>query len=164
MARVSLRSTIEKCSVEPDVRREMTSARQPTLDRIVETALYVGDLLRSRAFYVDILGCEPLLESGRLLALSVSGTSVLLLFQRGTTGAPLPTAGGVVPPHGASGVQHIAFAVHADGLNAWVDRLERHGVAIESRVRWQRGSESIYVRDPDGHSIELMTPGLWAIY
>ena len=57
----------------------------PRLDRIVETALYCDDLARSRAFYVDILGCEPLLESKRLLALSVSGLSVLLLFQRGAT-------------------------------------------------------------------------------
>jgi catechol 2,3-dioxygenase-like lactoylglutathione lyase family enzyme len=142
----------------------MTVSAQPRLGRIVETALYVEDLPRSRAFYVDILGCEPLLDSARLVALSVDGESVLLLFQRGATNAPFPTAGGFVPPHGGSGAQHIAFAVTADALGAWIARLEQRGVAIESRVRWQRGGESVYVRDPDGHSIELMTPGLWAIY
>lgn len=143
----------------------MADAHVPRLDRIVETALYADDLARSRAFYVDVLGCEPLLDSGRLLALSVGGVSVLLLFQRGATSEPLPTPGGVVPPHGGIGIQHIAFAVpDREALEAWSTRLERYGVAIESRVRWQRGGESVYVRDPDGHSIEFITPGLWAIY
>ena len=74
-------------------------------------------------------------------------------------------AGGTVPPHGGTGIQHIAFAVpDPAALDAWRSRLERHGIEIESRVRWQRGGESLYVRDPDGHSIELITPGLWAIY
>ena len=143
----------------------MADASLPRLDRIVETALYCDDLARSRDFYVDILGCEPLLDSARLLALSVAGISVLLLFQRGATNAPLPTAGGVVPPHGGTGIQHVAFAVSdRNQLDAWVARLEKNGVEIESRVRWPRGGESVYVRDSDGHSIELITPGLWAIY
>jgi len=58
----------------------------------------------------------------------------------------------------------VAFAVGADAVDAWLARLAEHGVAVESRVRWQRGGESIYIRDPDGHSIELITPGLWVIY
>ena len=126
--------------------------------------MYVDDMSRSRLFYVDALGCEVLLDSARLLALSVGGQSVLLLFQRGATSAPLETPGGVVPPHGGTGIQHIAFAIPSDALDTWTRRLQRHGIAIESRVRWSRGGESIYVRDPDGHSIELITPGLWAIY
>lgn len=142
----------------------MADAPLPRLDRIVETALYCDDLPRSRAFYVDILGCEPLLESARLLALSAGGQSVLLLFQRGATNEPLPTEGGIVPPHGGLGIQHIAFAVRPETLDSWAKRLEAHGIEIESRVRWKRGGHSVYVRDPDGHSIELITPGLWAIY
>jgi catechol 2,3-dioxygenase-like lactoylglutathione lyase family enzyme len=134
------------------------------IERIVETALYADDLSRARAFYVETFGFEPLLESARLVALSVGTRSVLLLFQRGATAEPLPTAGGVVPPHGATGAQHLAFAIPPNALEDWLAHLERVGVVIESRVRWPRGGESIYVRDPDGHSIELMTPGLWSIY
>lgn len=135
------------------------------LERVVESALYVDDLARSWHFYVDVLGAEVLLDSTRLLALSIGGVSVLLLFQRGATSEPLPTPGGVVPPHGAIGIQHIAFAVpDKPMLESWATRLEQHGIEIESRVRWQRGGESLYVRDPDGHSIELITPGLWAIF
>ena len=136
----------------------------PPLDRVLETALYVEDVARARAFYVDVLGGTPLLDSERLVALSIGGPSVLLLFRRGATEQPLPTPGGVVPGHGGSGAQHLAFAVPADALPVWTARLEAAGVAIESRVRWPRGGESIYVRDPDGHSVELATPGLWATY
>ena len=134
------------------------------VERIVETALYVDDLPRASQFYGDVIGCSVLLATPRLVAMSVAGESVLLLFQRGATTDSLPTEGGVVPGHGAQGEQHLAFAIARDAVPAWLERLEQAGVAIESRVRWPRGGESLYVRDPDGHSVELITPGLWAIY
>ncbi len=134
------------------------------VERIVETALYVNDLTRASRFYADVIGCTVLLETPRLIAMSVAGESVLLLFQRGATEDALPTEGGVVPGHGAHGNQHLAFAIARDAVPAWLRRLEEAGVTIESRVQWPRGGESVYVRDPDGHSVELVTPGVWAIY
>lgn len=142
----------------------MDDLQTPRVERVLETALYVADLEHARDFYVNVIGCEPMLETPRLVALSVAGHSVLLLFQRGATESPLPTAGGVVPGHGATGVQHVAFAIDTETLDAWRARLTAAGVAIESRVQWDRGGVSIYFRDPDGHSVELVTPGLWAIY
>ena len=136
----------------------------PSLSRIVETAVYVADLARCRAFYCDVLGAEVLLDTARLLALSIGGESVLLLFHRGATTEPLPTPGGIVPPHGAAGVQHFAFAIDTDAVDSWREHLARSGVSIESEVSWPRGGRSLYLRDPDGHSVELITPGLWAIY
>jgi catechol 2,3-dioxygenase-like lactoylglutathione lyase family enzyme len=59
---------------------------------------------------------------------------------------------------------HIAFAVGAEELPAWEERLVEHGIVLEGRTRWPRGGESIYFRDPDGHLLELATPGLWATY
>ena|SRR5262245_22626880 len=136
----------------------------PPIGRIVETAIYVEDLQRAQTFYVGVLGARILLESGRLVALDLQRESVLLLFQRGATLTPLETPGGTVPPHGATGVQHLAFAIHSSDLEAWAAHLERSGVAVESRVKWPRGGESLYLRDPEGHSVELITPGLWATY
>jgi catechol 2,3-dioxygenase-like lactoylglutathione lyase family enzyme len=131
---------------------------------ILETALYVDDLARARRFYQEVAGCVVMLDTPRLVAMSVAERSVLLLFKRGATEASVPTAGGIVPGHGGSGVQHVAFAIDETALDAWIERLGSAGVEIESRVRWQRGGQSVYVRDPDGHSVEFVTPGLWAIY
>jgi catechol 2,3-dioxygenase-like lactoylglutathione lyase family enzyme len=39
-----------------------------------------------------------------------------------------------------------------------------NGIAIESKVQWELGGQSLYFRDPDGNSLELATPGLWSIY
>ena len=46
----------------------------------------------------------------------------------------------------------------------WEAQLADAGVAIEGRTKWPRGGESIYFRDPDGHLVELATPGLWPGY
>jgi catechol 2,3-dioxygenase-like lactoylglutathione lyase family enzyme len=141
-----------------------SSPSGPRLERLLETALYVEEMDRARAFYVDVLGSVVMLDTPRLLALAVGSDSVLLLFRRGSTVDGLDTPGGWVPAHGANGVQHIAFAMESGDTERWIERLSSAGVAIESRVKWPRGGESVYVRDPDGHSIELVTRGLWPIY
>ena len=132
---------------------------------MLETALYVDDLERARAFYRDVMGLRPLGGDGpRLAAFDAGGTTVLLLFQRGATAQGATFEGGRIPPHDGAGPAHVAFAVDAAELERWAAHLEASGVAIESRVRWSRGGRSLYVRDPDGHSLELVTPGTWASY
>jgi catechol 2,3-dioxygenase-like lactoylglutathione lyase family enzyme len=89
---------------------------------------------------------------------------VLLLFRRGATLETVRMPGGTIPPHDGHGPLHIAFAVSAAELPDWEARLGAHGIAIEGRTHWSRGGDSIYFRDPDGHLLELATPGLWATY
>jgi catechol 2,3-dioxygenase-like lactoylglutathione lyase family enzyme len=67
-------------------------------------------------------------------------------------------------PHDGHGPLHLAFAITAEALREWEQRLRDQGVAIEGRTDWSRGGHSIYFRDPDGHLLELATPGLWATY
>lgn len=136
----------------------------PRVDGVLETGLYVSDVARAREFYARLLGCAVLLDSPRLAALDVGEQSVLLLFQRGATDDPLVIERGTIPGHGATGVQHFAFAIPRDSVAAWLAHLADQGIAVESRVRWDRGGESIYFRDPDGHSVELVTPRTWATY
>jgi catechol 2,3-dioxygenase-like lactoylglutathione lyase family enzyme len=50
------------------------------------------------------------------------------------------------------------------GYEGWEAQLERCKIAIEGRTSWPRGGRSVYFRDPDGHLLELATPGLWKIY
>lgn len=132
----------------------------PRIRRILETALYCEDLAASAAFYQSLLDVKPMLEGDRLVALDAGQQTVLLLFQRGNSGA-LETTGGLVPGHSGSGPVHLAFAIDAADVAAWDTRLKQLGIQIESRVRWNRGGNSLYFRDPDGRSVELATPGIW---
>jgi hypothetical protein len=89
---------------------------------------------------------------------------VLLLFLRGHSLETVQLPGGTIPPHDGNGPVHITFSIAADELAVWEERLKAKDIAIEGRTKWPRGGESIYFRDPDGHLLELATPGLWAGY
>lgn len=136
----------------------------PVITRILETALYVDDVDGVVAFYRDVLSLRVLNATPRLVSFDAGTGTVLLVFRRGATVSGLDTSGGWIPPHDGQGPVHLAFAVATEALDAWELRLQERGVAIESRVRWDRGGQSIYVRDPAGHSVELATPGTWAVY
>ncbi len=136
----------------------------PRINGVVETCLYSGDLSRSVRFYQDQLGLR-LLESGeRLCVFSVADKQVLLIFRSGGTMKPIPTPGGTIPPHEASGQLHLSFAVSKEDLAAWEKHLIARGIAIESKVSWPLSGQSIYFRDPDNHLVELATPGIWEVY
>ncbi len=136
----------------------------PRLSGVLETALYVEDLDRSRTFYERVLGFEPMLADHRMVALAVPGDAVLLLFVRGGSVQPSETPFGTIPAHDGQGTLHLAFAVPVASLDEWDRHLAAQGIAIESRITWERGGTSLYFRDPDGHSVEVATPGLWANY
>ena len=136
----------------------------PHLDCILETCLYVDDLDRAARFYEQVLELDLLTRDARFRAYDVGGRSVLFLFQRGATLQTVRMPGGTIPPHDGNGPLHVAFAITAEALAQWEERLREHDVAIEGRTDWSRGGHSIYFRDPDGHLVELATPGLWATY
>ena len=131
--------------------------------RILETAVYTDDLSRARSFYEETLGFEVMLSTPRLVALNIGGQSVLLLFQRGLSEEAEETPGGIVPGHGGQGTQHLAFGITQNDVAPWTTRLAAAGIVIESTVHWPRGGESVYFRDPDGHSLELVTDRTWPI-
>jgi catechol 2,3-dioxygenase-like lactoylglutathione lyase family enzyme len=96
-----------------------------------------------------------------MCALEVPGEQVLLLFRHGMTDQPAPGPGGMIPAHHGRGALHVAFAVPFSELAAWRDHLQAQDVALESTLNWPNGGTSLYFRDPDGHSLEVATPGLW---
>lgn len=132
----------------------------PPITGVLETAIYVADLPRARAFYQDVLGLAPIFADERLAAYAV-GRSVLLVFLRGGTANPAVLPGGTIPAHDGAGRIHYALSIAAADLPAWAARLAAHGVAEEGRMRWPRGGTSLYFRDPDGHLGEFATPGIW---
>jgi catechol 2,3-dioxygenase-like lactoylglutathione lyase family enzyme len=134
------------------------------VEGILETALYVSDPAAAAAFYRRLFGFGTLLESDRLVVLDVAGRNVLLLFRRGACGEPFSTPGGVIPGHAGAAPTHFAFAIPADDVEPWKERLAAEGVAVESVVTWPHGAKSVYFRDLDSNLAELITPGFWSIY
>jgi len=136
----------------------------PRVGRVLETSLYVDDVARSKEFYRRVFGFEKLQGDDRFCALDVSGQQVLLLFRKHGTTEPIFIPGGMIPPHDGEGTTHLAFTIPLESESEWTGHLGAHKIAIESRVEWPRGGFSLYFRDPDGHLIELVSPGCWAIY
>ena len=129
----------------------------PPLDGLLETALYVDDPVRSAGFYRDLFSFEAIVESERLIAMAMPNRQVLLLFKKGLSLAH-------TVPHDADGQIHLAWAIPADSLNDWERRLAELALPVLERTTWERGGTSLYFRDPDGHLLELATPGVWTIY
>jgi len=139
---------------------EATSSR-PQVNGILETSLYVERMTRSVEFYRRVFGFEPLdpdqkkgiNDQTRLCPMRAGDRSVLLLFKKGITADT-----------DASGAIHIAFGIARSELQAWEAWLSQLGIPIESRKTWAYGGEALYFRDPDGHLLEVVTPGVWSIY
>ncbi len=129
------------------------------INAVVETAIYVDDLDKAEAFYRTILGLPVIVkELGRHVFFQVGASSVLLAFIAEAT-----LNSGERTPHGATGSGHFALGIDADDLNAWRQKLQAGGIAIEDEVVWPRGGKSIYFRDPSGNLAELVTPGIWGL-
>jgi catechol 2,3-dioxygenase-like lactoylglutathione lyase family enzyme len=129
------------------------------VQHILETCLYVDDLVRAEKFYSEVLGLS--LDSrrkGRHVFFHC-GQQMLLLFN------PLGSRDSEdgFPSHGAFGPGHVAFGVHEAELPAWTQRLEQQRVTIERVVEWPGGGRSLYFRDPAGNSLELATPRIWGL-
>lgn len=126
---------------------------------ILETSLYVNDLAAARDFYLSLLGLTVVDEQpGRHLFLRC-GNRMLLLFRADATSDP----DGTLPPHGATGPGHVAFATSQAEYDAWRTRLQEQQVPIEKEIAWPNGGQSLYFRDPAGNSLEIATPKLWEL-
>ena len=130
---------------------------------VLETTLDVRDLTASRAFYEGLFCVMPMHADGEICAYDISGRGVFILFQRGRTGGSCGVRGRI-PAHDGRGTVHMAFSIRRDDVDGWLHRLESQGVAVEGKMTWPRGGTSTYFLDPDGHLIELATPGLWPNY
>jgi len=97
----------------------------------------------------------------------VADQRYLLLVSREAARTPNKTASGdVLPPcalpeQNGRGPGHIAFGISQDTIDFWRARLAKHDVDLLSEICWESGARSLYFRDPDGHMIELATPGIW---
>ena len=137
---------------------------RPPLQGVLEFGLYVKDVSRAADFYHNLFGFPVLLSNERIAALDVERKQILLLFKQGASSEATDMPGGVLPGHDGEGTSHFAFAIQESNLERWERWLREQDVEVESKVQWERGGRSLYFRDPDGHLLELVTPGVWETY
>lgn len=134
----------------------MNPIRIRGLDHVV---FRVADLERSKRFYCEVLGCteEKWQEKIGLLQLRAGDTLVDLVSLDGKLGRE---GGGPPDPNGRN-VDHVCFKLSAFDAAAIARHLEAHGVApgeVASRYGSEGEGPSMYIRDPDGNTVELKAP------
>ncbi len=131
---------------------------------MLEFGLYVKDVSRAADFYHHLFGFRVLISKERMAALDVEGKQILLLFKQGGSREPVNMPGGMLPGHDGAGTSHVAFAIQESDVGRWEEWLREQDVEVESEVQWEEGGRSLYFRDPDGHLLELASPGVWETY
>lgn len=119
------------------------------LQRLDHVSLNVSDRERSIAWYRDALGLELMNESRADDWPAFMGAfgACIGLFQA-QVGAPERESEQV-------GFRHVAFMVGREDLARAQAHFEQSGV--EFRFEDHGSSQSVYVRDPDGHTVEVTT-------
>jgi catechol-2,3-dioxygenase len=112
-------------------------------------ALVVGDIDRSAAWYRDVLAMErrfaEVWNGDRDPVVLCNGTACVALFR--------PTDDEAVVPDGKS--RHFAVKLDRANFAAARDALDERVLPYEF---WDHAiSHSLYLRDPDGHQVELTT-------
>ena len=119
-----------------------TSLKVTGIDHVV---LHVKDLSRSKKFYVDFLG------------MSVEHASSWQIFLKcGSQGVALFEADDGEEIHGGSEVNHMALRLKSGEFKKVKALLEERGIEVTGR---SGDPHCIYFSDPDGHRLQLLTPG-----
>ncbi len=123
------------------------------LQSVHHIAIIAGDYQRSKRFYTEVLGLEPLREVYRQerdsykLDLALNGQYIIELFS--FPGAPPRPS----RPE-AQGLRHLAFGVK--NLEESIAGLTARGVETEPiRVDPHTGKKFSFFADPDGLPLEL---------
>ena len=123
-----------------------------TILGVAECALYVADIERAAEFYTTVLGLPITASFAETRFIQTGANSTLILFDVAT----LEKRESIIPGHGSHGEGHVALSIPSDQYDAWKQRLIKHGVAIEHEQTWSQGTRSVYFRDPDNNSLELI--------
>jgi len=126
------------------------------IDHVV---LRVANLERSLAFYDTALGCavERRLDELGLVQLRAGSALIDLV----PLDSPLGRAGGGTPIDDARNMDHVALQIERFEPDALRAHLEAHGIEpgdVATRYGARGNGPSMYVRDPDGNTVELKGP------
>jgi catechol 2,3-dioxygenase len=108
--------------------------------------LRTADIERVRAFYVDILGFDVVLEARGVPGWGTSGDILFNTWK---------SAGGPPQPDGVAGLHHVAIRYPTRaGLADALRRLQLANWPLRE-IADHGTHEAIYIEDPDGNDLEL---------
>ncbi len=126
-----------------------------TVRDLGEVAIRCRDLAAMTAFYADVIGLEVIEGdySDSIVFLRVGQgfaghTSVVALFT--AEGDEEPEAGG------DSSLHHLALTVKAEELAPALAWYRAHGLEPRTAEHRWVGWDSVYVKDPEGNTVELV--------
>ena len=111
------------------------------MPQLAELAYFTDNVSRMTAFYERLLGAPPVARSDDMAIFMAGGTKVLI--HKTFTAGP-----GDLPPE-----NHVALSV--PDVDAACQALEAQGLALEVAPQAYYWGKSAYLRDPDGHLLEL---------
>jgi catechol-2,3-dioxygenase len=122
-------------------------------------------------FYINILGLEFVSEEEDRHVFLKAGQSMLLIFNPNKTLAnnnnisnrssstQLPIHGAFAPPS----IIHFALEIEKQNYDSAKYILNEKNIKIEKEVIWEKGTNSIYFRDPAGNLVEIITQDSWPV-
>lgn len=134
----------------------MKKANPINIQLIDHVVLRVNDLEKMIAFYSDVLGCRLERGPGQIgLAQLRAGHSLIdLVDAKGQIGRE----GGGVPDQKAPNMDHLCLQVSPWNPDIIMEHLRDYGVEVGDIVNRYGASgsgPSVYIKDPEGNTVEL---------
>lgn len=150
-----MHGAIPQFFVEPTPVRPLNRnvSNTPRVVELNHVALHVADLAASRRFYGELMGFAPMERP----AFDFAGA----WFRLGPVQELHLIAGRSEPVVSANRGNH--FALRVESLPPWEDHLRRAGWDFVPPKPRPDGALQLFLRDPDGHVIELFTPPSGAV-
>ncbi len=121
--------------------------------------LRTADVARMVRFYVDVLGCTVEREQPALgLTQLRAGSGLIDLV---SLDGPLGQAGGTGPGAQGRNLDHFCLRIDPFDIESLISHFHIHHIdtsAVEQRYGAEGMGPSIYVKDPDGNTVELKGP------
>jgi len=113
--------------------------------KLVELAYFTENVQALENFYRNLLGAEPVAKSDDM-AIFMNGDVKIFIHRK------YQPSEGKLPPE-----NHTAFAV--DDVDATCNVLMGQGLTLEVAPQDYYWGRSAYLRDPDGHMVEITKAG-----